>query len=139
MRISLASAFFFCLTNLTFADTVSLKCSFVGLWKQEVLYVINSVTQEVTVVGDFGTHKAKLLTYDEGEGFYFILEPNRGASVSTLIYIKAGETPVGIRSTLGLLRPNQYQGIPDGLKLAADTRSILRTNLESLSTGRTST
>jgi hypothetical protein len=29
----------------------------------EVLYVINSATKEVSVIGDFGTHPAKLLSY----------------------------------------------------------------------------
>jgi hypothetical protein len=108
-----------CLTDFGYADTLqNLKCSFA--LGGEILYVINSNTNDVTVIGGFGTHKAHLVFYNEGEGFYFVLEPNRGASVSTIIYFKTGETPVGIRSTLGLIRPDQYQGLSDTLKLAGD-------------------
>jgi hypothetical protein len=60
--------------------------------------VINRDTGEATVVGPFGTHKGYLFSSDEGKGFFFVLEPNMGASVSTMIYVKAGETPVGKRA-----------------------------------------
>jgi hypothetical protein len=47
--------------------------------------VINRDTGEATVVGPFGTHKGYLFSSDEGKGFFFVLEPNMGASVSTMI------------------------------------------------------
>ena len=54
------------------------------------------------------------------EGFFYILEPNLGASVATIIYSRPGETPVGIRSTLGLLNEDQFQGIRDDLKVSSE-------------------
>lgn len=100
------------------AATLSLKCSFQGLIPQEILYVINAEAKEVSVIGDFGTHKGVLLNY--GEGYYYVLEPNKGASVSTILYVQAGDTPVGIRSTLGQLPKETYNGIPETLRLASD-------------------
>src|SRR5216684_116230 len=102
------------------AETVSFKCSFGdGKMDAEVLYVVNSTTKDVSVIGEFGTHSAKLLNYTGN--FYFVLEPNDGASVSTIIYFARGETPVAVRTTLGMLSQEQYQGIPESYKLTGDT------------------
>jgi hypothetical protein len=102
-----------------FADTLTLKCSFVGLVPQEITYIVNRDTKEVEVIGEFGTHKGTLL--NKTEGFFYILEPNLGASVATIIYSRPGETPVGIRSTLGLLNDDKFQRILDDLKLSSET------------------
>jgi hypothetical protein len=104
--------------NTTLADTVTFKCSFTGGVPQQIVYVVNSVAQDVAVIGDFGTHNAHVLTYTDG--FYYVLEPNNGASVATIIYLKAGETPVGVRTTLGLISQDQFQGIPEDLRLSSE-------------------
>jgi hypothetical protein len=57
---------------------------------------------------------------NDTEGFFYVLEPNLGASVATIIYSRPGETPVGIRSTLGLLNDDKFQHIPDDLKLSSE-------------------
>jgi hypothetical protein len=100
------------------AETLTLKCSFVGLVPQEITYNVNRDTKEVQVIGEFGTHKGMLL--NKTEGFFYILEPNLGASVATIIYSMSGETPVGIRSTLGKLNEDQFQGIPGDLKISSE-------------------
>lgn len=105
--------------NATQADTITFKCSFTGeVPHQQIVYVVNSVAQDVAVIGDFGTHNAHLVTYTDG--FYYILEPNNGASVATILYLKADETPVGVRTTLGLISQDQFQGIPKDLRLSSE-------------------
>jgi hypothetical protein len=108
-----------CLVHPAFGDTVSLKCSFVGLFPQDLVYNVNPDTKVVEVIGQFGSHEAVLFSQGS-EGYYFIIEPNVRASVATIIYLRSGETPVGIRSTLGLVREDQFQGIPDELKLSSE-------------------
>lgn len=111
------------------AETLSFKCSLSdGKLHDEVLYVINSTTQEVSVISDFGTHPAKLLSYVGN--FYFVLEPNIGASVSTVIYTKAGETPVAVRTTLGVVPSDKYEDIPDDYKLAGETLRFMAISLK---------
>ena len=105
----------------------TLKCSFVGPLGQEIVYVINDAPRELTVIGDFGTHTAKLLNYEADS--YYVLEPNRGASVATIIFVKAGETPAAIRSTLGKLSSDQYKGIPDEFKLPGDNLRFLTASM----------
>jgi hypothetical protein len=122
MRYGCLAAIVLALTGLggsVFADTLTLKCSFVGLIPQDITYNVNRDTKEVEVIGKFGTHKGVLLS--NTEGFFYVLEPNLGASVATIIYSKQGETPVGIRSMLGLLNEDQFPGIPDDLKLSSET------------------
>jgi hypothetical protein len=92
------------------------------------LYVVNSTTKDVSVIGDFGTHSAKLLNYTGN--FYFVLEPNDGASVSTIIYFARGETPVAVRTTLGMLSQEQYQGIPESYKLTGDALRFMTMSLK---------
>ena len=101
-----------------FADTLTLKCSFVGGVPQDITYNVNRDTKEVEVIGGFGTHKAML--FGDTEGFFYVLEPNLGASVATIFYLRPSETPVGIRSTLGLLNEDQFKGIRDELKLSSE-------------------
>ena len=125
----LSSALVISLINPAAAGTLTLKCSFDGAFSQEVVYVINDTVREVTVIGDFGSHAAKLVNFPDNN-FYYILEPDKGASVSTLIYAQAGETPVGIRSTMGLLTPDKYQGIPDSFKLQGDNLLFMALSLK---------
>jgi hypothetical protein len=117
------------LAGPTSAETISFKCSLSdGKMDAQVLYVINSATNDVSVIGDFGTHSAKLLNY--AGDFYFVLEPNIGASVSTVIYSKAGETPVAVRTTLGMLPADKYKDIPDDYKLAGDALKFMAISLK---------
>ena len=101
-----------------FADTLTLNCSFVGAISQDITYNVNRDTKEVEVIGGFGTHKAML--FGDTEVFFYVWEPNLGASVATIFYLGPGETPVGIRSTLGLLNEDQFKGIADDLKLSSE-------------------
>jgi hypothetical protein len=130
MKRSAIAVFFALLTNPAAAQTVSFKCSFGDgqMDDLEVLYVVNSAAKEVTVIGGFGTHPAKLLSYT-GD-FYYVLEPNNGASVSTIIYISAGETPVATRTTLGLISQEQYKGIPESYRLAAGSLRFMAIGLK---------
>jgi hypothetical protein len=102
----------------SFADSVTFKCSFNGLVPQTLVYVINSEAKNAAVIGDFGTHEAFVLSYNEG--FFYIIEPNVGASVATILYLHADETPIGVRITLGRISDDQYAGIPDELKLSSE-------------------
>jgi len=107
-----------CLAGPTFADPLTLKCSFVGPIPQDITYNVNGDSKEVEVIGEFGTHKGLLLS--NTEGFFYVLEPSSGASFATMIYLKPGETPVGIRSMLGLLNEEQFQGMPDDVRLSSE-------------------
>ena len=53
-----------------FADTLTLKCSFIGLIPEDVTYNVNRDTKEVEVIGKFGTHKGMLLS--NTEGFFYV-------------------------------------------------------------------
>ena len=104
---------------------LSFKCSFLGLIPQEILYVINTESKEVSAIGSFGTHKGVVLNYQDGDGYYYILEPNKGASAATILYFEAGDTPVGIRTTLGLVPQDTYEGIPPEVRLTSDNRRFM--------------
>ena len=107
-----------CLGGPTFADPLTLKCSFVGPIPQDITYNVNGDSNEVEVIGEFGTHKGLMLS--NTDGFFYVLEPSSGASFATMIYSKPGETPVGIRSMLGLLNEDQFKGMPDDVKLSSE-------------------
>jgi hypothetical protein len=112
------SAFVACFTKPALAETLTFKCSFRGLIPQEIVFVVNGEAKDVAIIGDFGTHKGFVVSYNEG--FFYIIEPNAGASVATILYMKADDVPVGVRTTLGRLNESQYAGIPDELKLSSD-------------------
>jgi hypothetical protein len=104
-------------------DTVTLKCSFKGIISQDIVYVVNEAAKDVAIIGDFGTHQGFVLTYNKA--FFYILEPNNGASVATLLYILPDDTPVGIRTTLGIITPEQFRDIPTEMKLASDKLNFI--------------
>jgi hypothetical protein len=110
----------FSVVSLTtsFADTVTFKCSFTGLLPETLVYVLDTEAKDAAVIGDFGTHKAFVLSYDQA--FFYIIEPNVGASVATILYLQADETPVGVRTILGRISDKQYARIPDELKLSSE-------------------
>ncbi len=121
-----AAGFLASLASTSFADTLTFKCSFKGLIPQDIVYVINSEAKDVAVIGNFGTHQAFMLSYNEG--FFYILEPNAGASAVTILYVHADDTAVGVRTTLGRLTDAQYAGIPDVLKLSGDKLRFMATD-----------
>jgi len=129
MRRSALTILITLLANPASAETTSFKCSFAdGKMDDQVLYVVNSTTKDVNVIGDFGSHSAKLLSYSGN--FYFVLEPNNGASVSTIIHFVASETAVAVRTTLGMLSQEQYNGIPENYKLAGDALRFMTISLK---------
>ena len=66
------------------AETVSFKCSFGdGKMDAEVLYVVNSTTKDVSVMGAFGTHSAKLLN-DTGNFLFCSGAERRSISLNKL-------------------------------------------------------
>jgi hypothetical protein len=105
-------------SNFSNADTLVFKCSFEGVISQDITYVIDSETKAVTIVGAFDTHHGLMASYNKG--FFFVIEPNAAASVVTVLYFAVGETPVGIRSTLGLVNEQQYQSLPAEVRLATE-------------------
>ena len=107
-----------CLTTPSVAKTVTFKCSFQGLIPQEIVYVVNSESKDVAIVGDFGTHQGHVINYNEK--FFYVLEPNLGASVATILYLYAGDTPVGVRTLLGELTDAQAAQMSDATKLSSE-------------------
>ena len=94
----------------SFSETVTFKCTLAfGGSSKDVVYVLNSDGHEndATVIGVFGTHQAKVIPA-LGAPFFYVIEPNIGLSVSTIFYIKEGETAYAIRSTLGPV-PEEYK------------------------------
>lgn len=100
------------------AETLTFKCSFGPPVPADIVYVVNSDAKDVAIVGGFGTHKGFVLSYNTD--FFYVIEPNAGASVATVLFFKANEIPVGIRTTLGKITEEQYQGMPTSVQLSSD-------------------
>jgi hypothetical protein len=64
--------------------------------------------------------RMKHLCFRTTKDFSTSLSLTVGASVATVLYLHADETPIGVRITLGRISDDQYAGIPDELKLSSE-------------------